>query len=310
MRRYSCQLRPSIKKLYVRRRYLGLGSLDRLNLKYLQDAIISFMIIDKIYSRKIRINEKKKKILQICIIYAALQYYDIISAPAAINIPLPKIVSRCRTLDSFSDEDFPLNFRFRSKDQLRRLLVAFQMPTHLRDNYGHKFYIEELLLIVLFYLHYPQSSTDLSFKEIFGWPYWRVNIGVKLFFKWMVNNWAYLIYDNIKFWIPYLPLCAESIKNKLISIGCPFDDEENIYFNVALFIDNVIWATCRPGGGPVNDGVNSPRNHPLIQQSFYSGWKMIHGLKWQTIGMPNGMMFHSWGPVSCRHNDCNSTPLG
>ena len=86
MRRYNSQLRPSVKRLYVRRRYLGFGSLDGLNVNYLHDAIISFMIIDKIYSRNI----EKKNIIQIYIIYATLQYYDIISAPTPINMPLPK----------------------------------------------------------------------------------------------------------------------------------------------------------------------------------------------------------------------------
>jgi hypothetical protein len=69
------------------------------------------------------------------------------------------------------------------------------------------------------------------------------------------------------------------------------------------FIDNTMNATCRPGGGPTRDGFNAPRKDPLIQRAFYNGWKKLHGLKWQTVALPNGMLFHAWGPVSMRHND-------
>ena len=36
---------------------------------------------------------------------------------------------------------------------------------------------------------------------------------------------------------------------------------------------------------------------------FYSGWKKIHGLKYQTVDLPNGMNAHVYGPLSCRRND-------
>jgi hypothetical protein len=65
-------------------------------------------------------------------------------------------------------------------------------------------------------------------------------------------------------------------------------------------------STCRPGGGPARDGVNMPRNDHLIQQAWYNGWKKLHGIKWQTADLPNGMNFHVWGPFSVRHNDLYS----
>ena len=77
-------------------------------------------------------------------------------------------------------------------------------------------------------------------------------------------------------------------------------------FSVCGFIDNTVYNTCRPGGGPTQDGPASPCYHPPIQRSYYNGWKSTHGIKWQTVGLPNGMMFHAWGPVSCRHNDCRT----
>ena len=110
----------------------------------------------------------------------------------------------------------------------------------------------------------------------------------------MVKNWSYLLYDNAKFWVPRLPYLSGKICDKLASMACTFknsDEEEDnntVEFNVAMFIDNTVYANCRPGGGPTVDGPNSPRQHPLIQQAFYNGWKSVHGIKWQTVSLPNG----------------------
>ena len=56
-------------------------------------------------------------------------------------------------------------------------------------------------------------------------------------------------------------------------------------------------SSCRPGGGPRQSGVLADRNDLLIQRAWYNGWKKLHGLKFQTIDMPNGMNAHVWGPL-------------
>jgi hypothetical protein len=65
-------------------------------------------------------------------------------------------------------------------------------------------------------------------------------------------------------------------------------------------------ATCRPGGGPTRDGTDAPRNDSEIQRAWYNGWKKLHGLKWQTIDLPNRMNFKVDGPFSVRENDLNA----
>lgn len=41
-----------------------------------------------------------------------------------------------------------------------------------------------------------------------------------------------------------------------------------------------------------------------IRQAWWTGWKKLHGLKWQTVDFANGMNFHVYAPVSVvRHND-------
>jgi hypothetical protein len=34
--------------------------------------------------------------------------------------------------------------------------------------------------------------------------------------------------------------------------------------------------------------------------------KKLHGIKWQTVDLPNGMTFHAWGCFTGLHNDMHS----
>ena len=122
---------------------------------------------------------------------------------------------------------------------------------------------------------------------------------INIFLNFICNEWDYLLFDMMSYWKPQLSLFASKIREKCIKLGYYFDTT----FKIFGFIDNTMNAMCRPGGGPTRDGINAPRNDPIIQRSFYNGWKKCHGLKYQTVDIPNGMIFNAFGPVSCRHND-------
>ena len=68
-------------------------------------------------------------------------------------------------------------------------------------------------------------------------------------------------------------------------------------------VDNTLVSTSRPGGGPIHGGEQSPRYDTFLQRAFYTGWKKLFGLKWQTVILPCGMHWEIWGPASARHND-------
>jgi hypothetical protein len=140
-------------------------------------------------------------------------------------------------------------------------------------------------------------------EHVFGMTYIQASSVFQLFLRFMVDNWGYLLTNNVTFWLPYLPMMAAALRNKLAEKGVEFPHGS---FCVFGFIDNTMNSTCRPGGGPARDGTNAPRNDPLIQRAFYNGWKKLHSLKWQTVDLPNGMNFHAWGPCSGRHNDQES----
>ena len=109
-----------------------------------------------------------------------------------------------------------------------------------------------------------------------------------------------MLFDHMQFWVNRIPAMAEAIRLKMAQLGCFFPPGAFHFFG---FIDNTMNATCWPGEGPARDGTHAPRNDPEIQRAWYNGWKKLHGLKWQTIELPNGMNFKVDGPFSVRNND-------
>ena len=138
--------RPNIKRLYIRRRHLGLTVLDRLALNKIKDKALLLFTVIAILKRRVHVNSLVQSSLRVLGVWILYQYYKLLSPPKELNLPLPKIISLMRNIDSFEDEDIPPNFRFRNKEQLKRLMQCFQMPEFLRGQYGHKFRMEELLL--------------------------------------------------------------------------------------------------------------------------------------------------------------------
>ena len=67
-------------------------------------------------------------------------------------------------------------------------------------------------------------------------------------------------------------------------------------------IDNTIIVMSRPGG-PTTGGEQELRVDKLVQQAWRTGWKKLHGMKWQTLDLPHKMKLDVWGPESVRHND-------
>ena len=122
----------------------------------------------------------------------------------SLNSDLSPIVSRNRTIESFNGEEIPSYFRFRGKGQLYQLLNGFEFPDFLYTKSRHKFSGEEVLLIGLYRLSHVGRLHCGSFVEIFGFAYHRVSKIFLVFLDFMVDNWRYIIRDNISFWLPYL----------------------------------------------------------------------------------------------------------
>jgi len=218
------------------------------------------------------------------------------------TFPLEKVGrGRAATIDGWEEIHIPEDFRAHSREQLRRLFVGLQFPAKMVSASRNVFTGEEVFLFGLYRLVNPGKYTRRDIRDHFGYNDGAIcSRCFRLFLDHMVNNWGYLLTNNIDFWTPHLGTFAETIADKCLDKGCYFPRST---FNIFGFIENTMNATCRPLGCAIRDGVNAPRNDPLIQQAWYNGWKKLHGMKWQTVDLPNGMNYHVWGSVSVRHND-------
>ena len=249
----------------------------RMQVSRLETYILKLVKAFRIAKRQL--NRRKLRRAKRVILGLLSKRHSIVAPPRELEMPLIKIRKRRRTIDSFLDEEIPIFFRFRTKEQLHRLIEGFGIPDIIRiPQTGNIFYGEEYLLISLYRLHRPTALSDACFRSIFGFGYSAVSMIFNSFLDFMIERWSYLILDNMNFWLPYLPACAQAIRNKCVEKGCYFPNSWAAGgLRVAGFIDNTMNATCRPGGGPARDGAEAPRNDPLIQRAWYNGWKKLHG---------------------------------
>jgi len=81
-------------------------------------------------------------------------------------------------------------------------------------------------------------------------------------------------------------------------------------FRIFGFVDCSIDKVSRPRSGPDGDYVGAPRKlgQYEAQRSVYTGYKKIHGIKVETVLLPNGIST-VFGPVSARVHDVGGVML-
>jgi hypothetical protein len=232
--------------------------------------------------------------------------YNIYRSLAYCNrIPRSRSACRPRSIDSFSESECWIRFHILKSD-LYRVLTCFNLSrftedTPIRLDNHMKFTGEELLMFSLERFSYPRKL--FSFIDTYGrdWSAW--SRAFKWFCLYIIGHYAWLIRDNFDYWKKYFPSFAEAISAKITEKsdgGIIFPGKS---YRVAMFHDCTVTITCRPGGGPAEDGINAARFNGLLQQSFYNGWKHTHGVKYLSVEAPNGMCIDLYGPDSFRASD-------
>jgi hypothetical protein len=187
----------------------------------------------------------------------------------------PYIKRRRRDISTFTDAECRVHFRFESKDDLRRLLTVFDFPeTFMLSN---RSYVsgEEALLILLARFSYPGRWTGLM--SMFGGGAGFLS---EAMYKALdhIHADADELLGNLSRYGCYFPEWAAAVANKR---GADSGD-------VCLFIDGTLRKMCRPG---------------ILQKEVYSGHKRCHGLKYQSVSAPCGLIVDMFGAVSGRRHD-------
>lgn len=82
------------------------------------------------------------------------------------------------------------------------------------------------------------------------------------------------------------------------------DGLHHLPFTLIGFVDCTIDRICVPYSGPAGNYIGAPRRpeYAIAQESVYTRYKKIHGIKIETVLLPNGIST-IYGPCSARVND-------
>ena len=190
------------------------------------------------------------------------------------------------TIKDFNDAECLANFRFRKQElfKLADMLYPRLLPFLSFANSGcvivdnrYTSPYETCLLVLLFRLSYPHRiSPDM--EKFFGMRKSHISATLITFGESMCClSKPYL--TNLSIWQQRIPLYSQLIRSKLGVL-----DARNIWG----FLDATIRPTCRP---------------LYYQQTIYTRYKRCHGLKFQSIVTPDGMIASLLGPFSSKTHD-------
>lgn len=176
-------------------------------------------------------------------------------------------------LSELDDDYYLIHFRF-TKAQIKLMVQLFQFPATCVLSNGSKFDPEFILCVLLRRLSYPNRLSDIV-KE-FGVEQTQISRIIKFALNHVLNQKGYLLSD-LKVWKDQIETFSSAIFRKC-----------HTYATCIGFVDGTVRPICRPTEG---------------QKYVYSGHKRCHGLKYQMVVGPNGMVLNLYGPVLGTRHD-------
>jgi len=174
----------------------------------------------------------------------------------------------------------PLSFRAKfvfNKEDVHRIVVAFGIPLTFRTEERNLFLGMEGFLILVFRLSHKASLEEM--ESMFHRHAGELSQCVSHLVHFLISKWKdVLFFDRQRLTAEKLHRFSEYLFREL---KCPMR-------GVIGFVDGTIRPTRKPKYG---------------QEFAYNGWKHLHGLKFQCLVAPDGIIIHSYGPVFAKHND-------
>lgn len=177
--------------------------------------------------------------------------------------------------NDFTDLEVLEMCRFQKRD-LRMLRQQLGILNEVRTAKGSVIDGVDALFITLHRLAYPSRLCDL--QRTFGMRTSTLSECINAVLRTIYDNWHHLLnFHRSRFGVQKLA----AYSNALQAAGCPLP-------RCIGFIDGTLRSMCRPG------------EH---QGLFYSGHKHMHGIKFQSVVTPDGIISHLAGPFEgCRHD--------
>lgn len=193
---------------------------------------------------------------------------------------IPRPPRRAVAIANYSSSHCWTMFRFRRPD-LVQLLDILRFPATVQLPNKCVSTNEEVLLITLRRLSYPGRLLDL--EQEFGIDYSIISRIFNFAVSWIYDHFHHLWSNGLQHWAP---LC-EAFHEAVVRVSGVDDGVRRI----VGFVDGTFRKTARPSGAHA------------IQRAVYSGHKRGHGLHFQAVVLPNGIIADVFGPITGRHHD-------
>ena len=195
-------------------------------------------------------------------------------------------------LNDFSRDEVHQLFGFRTHAQLRRVMIALGVPAIIRTRERYVYPGESAFLLMLVRLRDGRRWSQL--ERIFHRDGTHLSAINLYMVEWLYTNHSLPRLSNMAWVKARMPLYAQCIVAKLKSIY-PQDKWNLIPIDIWSFIDGTIRPCAKP----------SSRSFPglNLQVDLYSGYKKIHGVKYQSLHTCDGLCAHMYGGMGARRHD-------
>lgn len=206
---------------------------------------------------------------------------------------------------------------------LRQYIAARNWDGEIRVPTGHtnrrgvacyyNFDPEELVLFTLTKCKTGMKNNQLV-DTIFGGAYSRWSYGYRWMIFYLDDRYRTILgHGCLLRYLPDFMTFRNAIERYVQKDKVYYDNAGNrldvqglahLPFNIFGFIDDSIEKIQVPYSGPEGDYEGAPRREQYMngQEAVYSGWKKIHGIKNETVYLPNGICT-LYGAESAREND-------
>lgn len=187
------------------------------------------------------------------------------------NLDLPCELYPRFDLENLTEDECLSEFRFKKAD-IPRLSRALRIPAVISCHQGTICDGTEGLCMLLKRLCYPCRYSDMVHLFAKPVPVLCMITNQVLDYIFEVHSHRILQWNHQLLSQANLERFAEVVHRK----GSPLD-------NCFGFVDGTVRPVCRPG--------------TLNQRLLYNGHKRVHGIKFQSVVTPNGMIANMYGPV-------------
>lgn len=213
-----------------------------------------------------------------------------------------------------------------NKHKLKRIYRCFRLEQIANNNGGmirvnngpnnpkcYSFHPEEMFLYFMARMRQGKSHTKMCY-HIFGGSPKRWSPAWRWILLYLDHRYRNIIgHQGLIRFIDDFPLFYDAISQKVKRDEIKHNNDGSsvllpglnfLPFDIFGFIDCSIDRICRPFSGPAGDYIGAPRkeDYSRTQRAFYTGYKKCHGIKVETVLLPNGIST-VFGPVSARPHD-------